>query len=93
MSRPAFNKGITLPGILFFLFLINANNHAQVLQSEEDVKSNIIFNLCEYFTWPGENGLNKIVIAVFEDDSQLFPFLSYFAQNKRIKNKPVEIKK
>lgn len=79
--------------LMLLFYLIPVTCTAQEFLQEEAVKSNMIFRLSEYFSWPKENNLHKIVIAIFEDETHLFPFLSTLAQSRKIKGKPVEIKR
>lgn len=81
---------------LSFLFLIlfclfSVKQYAQIAKPEEEVKSQFIFSLSGYFAWPNENKTQKFVIAVFDNDADIYPYLLSLARSSRIKGKPVEI--
>lgn len=79
--------------LLILQFLFSANNIAQIAKPEEEVKSQFIFRLSEYFTWPNENKTQNFVIAIFDNESEIYPYLLSYAKSSRIKGKPVEILK
>lgn len=94
MAEKKLQRNISfLFSLLFILFFHPSFASAQEFQQEEAIKSNIIFRLSEYFTWQKENNLRKIVIAIFDDQTQIYPFFSSLTLERKIKGKPVEIKK
>lgn len=92
-NESTFGKYFLTVLMLSFLFSFSDSVFAQEVQDENTVKCNLIFRLTEFFNWPRENNLNKFTIAVFEDETQLYPHLLALSRTKKIKNKPVEIKK
>jgi signal transduction histidine kinase len=94
MAPKKLQRNITALFLLLFILLFYPPlSTAQEFQQEEAIKSNIIFRLSEYFTWQKETSLRKIVIAIFDDQTQIYPFLTSLTHERKIKGKPVEIKK
>ena len=77
--------------LLILIIFLSPLNYAQVAKPEEEVKSQFIFRLSEYFNWPNESKTQKFVIAIFDSETDIYPYLLSYAKSSKVKGKQVEV--
>ena len=76
---------------LLILLLVSSSLSFTQSLSEAYVKSSLIFDISEFFTWKNETDIKKFKIGVFGKKPDLYKELENLAKIHEIKNKPVSV--
>lgn len=75
--------------LILGVFLFNNSTTAQYTQ--EQLKTAYIFNFAENLKWHNEDGFSNFKIGVLGKTEEIIEELKDFAQDAKIKNKPIEV--
>ena len=75
-------------GIFVFIYY---QSYSQAIDSANYVAQWIFNNIIPRVTWPNENKIDTINIAVYSKNTSVYKYLKKLANNRSIRNKPVKV--